>query len=473
MEDKRSDLGFLGVDFQYRLAHHFMDDKKFFRDVSEIVDNNMFTDPNLKKFVGALRDYYRKYEHVPSYELIEIELVSSTKTDQEREFVLSTIDKIKNTTSEGSDGIKDQACKFFKQQNMVVVYNKMGEIIKAGDINRYWELEELIRNAIATGARDEMGIYIKDNLGEVLSDEHRKIIPTGIGMLDKYLEGGIGKGELGLVIGGSGFGKTTLSVAIANYAAYSGYKVVQIFFEDKEIQIQRKHIARMTNIESRNLSKSENIETVKNIISRESVYDKNLILKKFNTGETSPLKIKTYLKRLMNTGFIPDLVVLDYFECLVPSKMIKDQWEGEAHMMRQLESMGADLNVGLWVMTQGSRETMNGDLITLGKGGGSFKKIQISHIVATISRSPDDITNNKATLALLKNRAGQTSPPIEDVEFNNGTCIISTDRCVGYENMDSYKQAELEKDKYLVRDLLKSKKERDARGTVKNDDMPF
>ena len=29
MENKRNDLGYLGIEFQYRLVHHFMDDKKF------------------------------------------------------------------------------------------------------------------------------------------------------------------------------------------------------------------------------------------------------------------------------------------------------------------------------------------------------------------------------------------------------------------------------------------------------------
>src|ERR1035441_8332613 len=207
MENKRGDLGYLGLEFQYRLAHHFMSDKKFFRDVYDIVDNNMFTEVNLKKFVGTLKDYYHKHDFVPSYELLSIELRGTSKNDQDLEFIESTIEKVKNTTTEGSDSIKEKACKFFKQQNLVKVHNKMGELLKFGDIDRYDELEEMIRTALATGARDEIGIHLRDNLGEVLSDDYRSVIPTGIGEIDRYLEGGIGKEELALVIGGSGFGK--------------------------------------------------------------------------------------------------------------------------------------------------------------------------------------------------------------------------------------------------------------------------
>jgi hypothetical protein len=114
---------------------------------------------------------------------------------------------------------------------------------------------------------------------------------------------------------------------------------------------------------------------------------------------------------------------------------------------------------------------MNGDLITLGKAGGSFKKIQISHMVVTISRTPEDITNNIATLALLKNRAGQTSPPIENAYFNNGTCIIHTDNATKYADSNAFKEAELEKGKDMVRDLLASSKSRNKK--TKEEDIPF
>ena len=56
----RGNLGFLGEPFQYRLAHEFMESHTFFEDLSGIVDQNMFTDPNLKVFVGMLKNYYER-----------------------------------------------------------------------------------------------------------------------------------------------------------------------------------------------------------------------------------------------------------------------------------------------------------------------------------------------------------------------------------------------------------------------------
>ena len=134
---KREDLGYLGAEFQYRLAHHFMDDKKFFSDISGMVETNMFTDVNVRRFMGTLKGFFDTNEYVPSYEQVEIELRSATNGEQDIEFVVEIVKKIKNTTCEGSDSIKTKAHKFFKQQNMTKVYNQMGKYISDGDIEKY------------------------------------------------------------------------------------------------------------------------------------------------------------------------------------------------------------------------------------------------------------------------------------------------------------------------------------------------
>lgn len=458
MEVKRGNLGYLGIEFQYRLVHHFMDDKKFFRDIYEIVDNNMFTDANLKRFVASLMEYYGKYDFVPSYDQVEIEMRSNGKgTPQDEEYIVATVEKVRETTCEGSDSIKEKAQKFFRQQNFVKFNNIITELLKAGDIDRFDELEDLWQKALSAGNREEIGISLRDNLGEVLSEDYRSVIPTGISGIDEALEGGIGKGELGVIIGPSSFGKTSLTTAMANYAASQKFKVAQIVFEDKEKQIQRKHIGKITNVEARDLSKPEHLDDVKEIMANCDIFDDYLKIKKFNTGEISPVQIRNYIKRLINTGFKPDLVIVDYFECLVPSKNFKDQWAGEGHIMRQLEAIASDLEIALWVPTQGTKDSLNSEIVTMDKAGGSFKKIQIAHIVISIARAIEDIENNIATIAILKNRSGKSGRVMEGIYFNNGTCRITCENARTMDGMGEYHAEQEKKQKDLTKDLLNKK----------------
>ena len=100
--------------------------------------------------------------------------------------------------------------------------------------------------------------------------------------------------------------------------------------------------------------------------------------------------------------------------------------------MRKLESAANELNIAIWVPIQGNRDSMKTDLVTMDNGGGSIGKIQVAHIIITITRSKEDRDNNLATLRIDKNRAGST----DDFRtvFNNGTCTISTE---GVEDVDN------------------------------------
>ena len=51
----KSTLGYLDMDFQYKLAKCFIEEPHYFSEISTIVDQNAFTDGLLRTFVGTLK----------------------------------------------------------------------------------------------------------------------------------------------------------------------------------------------------------------------------------------------------------------------------------------------------------------------------------------------------------------------------------------------------------------------------------
>ena len=441
----RENLGYLGEEFQYKLVNEFIGNHTFFEDLNGIIDQNMFTDPNLKTIVGVMKNYHEKYETVPDYDNIGIELRELSHSDKERETYLAVLDKIKGTSSSGVEGIRDKAEKFFRQQNIVRTANEILKIAEKGDDDQYDRCVGLLNDAMAAGIHNDFGEGLFDHINETLSDDYRVPIPTGIGKIDETLEGGLGKGELGVIIGPTSFGKTSLTTAMASYAAENGWKVLQIVFEDRIKQIQRKHIGRITGIEARDLSKPDNIELVKEQLEKYEKKDelaKNLRIVKFPSGEKTARQIKRFIQKLTNTGFKPDLVIVDYFECLEheSDKSSTNEYEKEGRTMRQFEAMAGELDIAMWIPSQGTKDSINLELVTMDKIGGSVKKAQIAHVIMSIARTVDDIAENKATIAILKNRAGKSGKVFNNVEFNNGTCRISTDNVDELDSMYEFKK---------------------------------
>ena len=216
---KKTDLGYLGEDFQFRLIHHFISNKSFFKDLSGIIDQNMFTNATLKLFVGLMKEHYKAYDTVLSYETLGILIREKAKTQADLEILEATLQQIKDVSEENGEYIRELGLKFFRQQNIVKTANQILKIAGDGDTSKYESCVELLNDAIHKGIKEDDGVSVCDDLEDILSDDYRTVIPTGIKQIDKILEGGIGKGELGVIIGPTSFGKTSLTTAMASYAA--------------------------------------------------------------------------------------------------------------------------------------------------------------------------------------------------------------------------------------------------------------
>jgi replicative DNA helicase len=441
----KNTLGYLGLDFQYKLAKTFVEDSKFFEDTASIINQNAFTDSLLKTFVGVIKDYYSKQSTVPSYETIGIILREKAKTQLEIEECDALIKKIKFETSlEGYSVVKEDALKFFKQQNLIKVANKILEIASKGDIDKYDECQKLLEEASMAGQDDDFGFNIYEMQEKALANDYTVSIPTGISKLDEVLGGGLDKGKLGLLIAPAGFGKTSFTTAIDAYAAsyrcdvnnHEGFKVLQIYFEDDDVDITRKHFAKETGIEARYMKRleptqREEIASMLNNSPNKEMLKNNLRLKHFKTGTKSASDIGIFIKRLINSGFKPDMVSIDYFECLAAEKggyATDSEWTREGVTMRVLENLAHELNCAIWIPTQGTKDSMNSpEVVRMDQASGSAKKIHVAQLILSIARAIGDIDKSKAVISILKNRSGKSGKIFRNVKFNNGTCEISCD----------------------------------------------
>ena len=447
----KSNLGYLDVSFQYKLAKYFVEEPQFFEDLVFIIDPNAFTDSSLRTFVGLIKDYYLKKGMVPVYDVIETLLRERSKTTIELEEWVALIKKLKTeTTYDGYDDVKDIALKFFKQQNLIKVANKILEIAGKGDVDRYEECQKIFDEASQIGLSDDFGHSVYDLEEKALSNDYTVSIPTGIDKLDEVLGGGLDKGKIGLIIAAAGFGKTTFTTAIDAYAATykcpannnEGYKVLQIYFEDDDVDIARKHFSKITEREARDFKRltdeeKEGVEYLLENFSDKETLTRNLRLKRFKTNTKSASDIEIFLKRLINSGFKPDLVSIDYFECLAPEKggyQTDSEWTREGNTMRKLENIAHEFDIALWVPTQGTKDSMNSpEVVRMDQASGSAKKVHVAQLIISIARAIGDIDKRKAVVSILKNRSGRSGKIFNNVFFDNGTCTIS---CTEVEEYD-------------------------------------
>lgn len=417
-------LGYLGYSFQVKLVKQLVEDHKFSESIISIIDPNYFDNEYMRLVVAGIKDYYEKYETIPSYETIFNIIKSEVRREIARESATELIKEVRESDNRDCLHTQDVAIKFCKQQELKKATQKIQKILDVGDFDRYDECEELVKQAISVGTEKDEGVDIFHAIEDVLADDFRNPIATGLVGIDNLMGGGLSKGELGVILAAFGVGKTTLITRMANTAYLEGKNVVQIFFEDNVKVIQRKHLTCFTGIELSQLGDRK--EEVKEFLPRFQNLGNNLILKKMSSDGTTIPHIKQYLRKLISSGIKPDIVFVDYIDCIQPTKQFKDEYSGEGNVMRQFETMLAELDIAGWTAVQGNRSAIGADLVEANMMGGSIKKGQIGHFILSVAKTLDQKEEGRATLAILKSRFGRDGVVFDDIVFDNGTLTIDT-----------------------------------------------
>lgn len=475
---KRENFGYLGTDFQYKLVNSFILHPNFFEDINILINQNMFTEPHLRTVVGIMKDYYASEGSVPGYDTLTILLRQESRNDDEIELYDNTVTKLRKVSTEGIDYIEELAEAFFKQQEMAKLANEILTAVSKGDSEKYSQIYEQIGKVMAATRHENNVSSPLQSVEEDLSKEHIVTIPTGIKKLDECLGGGLDKGKVGIIIGSMGFGKTSMTTCMAaNAATYcceannnEGFKVLQIVFEDTHRDIHRKYFSKISQVETCKINENEETTAKVREILRNSpeseLINNNIVILRLPSGEKSASDIKEEIKKKINEGFKPDMVIVDYFGCVAPEHGTgrEDITDRESKTMRKFETMAAELDIAFWIPVQGNRDSISAELVTNDKIGGSISKNQIAQVVISITRSVDDIHNQKATLSVLKNRSGSAGVTLNGIVFNNGTCTIESDDVDEFDDALQYNEYAVEAERKKANDFAKQARDEKKKG---------
>jgi replicative DNA helicase len=420
----RNNLGYLGAEYQLRFVAQILTDRKFGNAIIDIVNPNYFEDEYIRIVVGAIKNAKAKDDIIPDVGSLEFRLLEEVKNDIQRRYALTQLRKIKEADLNDTLWVQETAMKFCKQQELMKALAEINKIISKGDIDNYEECESKLRKALEHGDNKDDGVDIFDDIDSVLADDFRKPIRTGIEGLDEIMDGGLSKTELAIILAPFGVGKTTMMTKIANTAMTDGKKVLQIFFEDSVKVIQRKHLSCWSQFDLNSLSmhKEEVKEMVANMM--KSSNGGAIKLKRFSSDGTTIPIIRQYIRKLIATGFRPDMVILDYIDVVEPSRRFDDVNAGEGSVMRQFETMLLELDMAGWTAVQGNRSSIKADVVEADQMGGSIKKAQIGHFVVSIAKTLDQKDKDTATMAILKSRFGKSGMIFNDIVFDNARIQI-------------------------------------------------
>ena len=447
---------YLGSSFQIQLLNQIILDSNFSRSIVDVIEPNYFENKYFKLIIQMIKEYNQKWDSVPTFDTLEQIAKSEFQQENVVKVVIDTIKKIKEAQLSGGEFVQEKALKFCKQQELQKAITKAQKVIDGDEFENYDTLEEMIREALQVGVRDDGMLNVFSNLDDVLNEDFRHPIPMGIPGIDKLLKGGLAKGEIGVVLAPTGVGKSTFLTKIANHGFNLGYNVLQIFFEDNPKVIQRKHFTLWTKVHPDDMSNKKD-EVIKKVRHIENTMENQLILEKLPSDTMTMSQIKNLVRKKIAEGVKIDMILLDYIDCVVPEKNLGDEWKSEGSVMRAFEAMCHELSLAGWTATQGNRSSISSEVVTTDQMGGSIKKAQVGHVIISVAKTLQQKEMKLATIAITKSRIGDDGIIFENCKFDNGMLDIDTESSVTFLGHEEQKE---ENNRQRIKDLLEKRKQK-------------
>lgn len=434
---------YLGPDFQQRLMWQILVEPEFAEKIIQELAIEYFDDPNLKRLFIIILEYFKEFQKVPNLQNKSInQAINKYKSPNnviEEESLFAVIKRIelwnervinKQMLYDG-DVVQKSANMFIKQQE----YRKLGEFIlnktKSGEIKSKFvvtSIEEKFQKITRIGEDVDDCDEVIEGVERALRKEFRETIPTGVGTIDMLTGGGLGKGEIGVILTPSGVGKSTLLTIISNTAYQEEKNVAQIIFEDTKDQIKRKHYTIWSKSALSKLNDDVENERVLKIVNEKikSFEGKGrLIIKRFSQENTTIVDIRNWMLSYQKKfGFKFDLLVLDYLDCLESHKKSVDRNEAELAIIKGFEAIASDFDIPAWTAVQSNRSGFGAEFIEANNTGGSIKRIQKAHFFMSVAKTPAQQEANLANIRIIKARFAKDGQAFEDCIFNNDTLQV-------------------------------------------------
>ena len=391
-------LTHFGHSFQKKIIILLINDKQFMQTINDIIEPDYFDSDADKWLVRNIKEYFRKYKTTPTMETLSIE-IKKINSDLLQQTVIDNLKEsynLRNATD--FEYIKEHALTFCKNQTLKTAIMDSVDLLERQD---YDGIKVRIDEAMKAGTSKDLGHDYVKGLEERMTKTTRKTTATGWDIIDEVMDGGLGAGELGVLVAPAGIGKTWCLQKIVQNAIKVGKKVVHYTLELNQEYVGLRYDTIFSGVPTGDLKfRKEEVEK-----SLQQVKGQ-LLIKYFPTRSATVQTLNAHLKQCEISGFKPNLVVVDYADIMRDVGNSKELRLQLGNIYEDLRGLAGEMEVPIWTASQANRSSLEEDVIGAEKIAESYSKVMTADFVLSISRKIEDKAANTARCHIIKNRFG-------------------------------------------------------------------
>ena len=403
IEEEKKTFGSFGKSFQESLAKLILEDSKFANQIGEVLDMNFFELRYLQDFVRKVYAYREQYKTHPSKDTFESILKNesdnvggSTVRKQVRDFYVRMLSGRCGDVDE--EYIKTNSLDFCRKQKL---QEAMLKSVKLMQDSSFDEISKIINDALKLGLSTDFGYEFIEDFEQRYQLVSRGPITTGWDEIDSILRGGLGSGELGVVIAPTGVGKSMVLTRLGAMAIQSGKTVIHYTLELQDVSVGNRYDSCITGIKLNELynKKEEVFKKICDIPGK-------LLIKEYPTKSATTSTLRNHLEKLQQRDIDIGMVIVDYGDILKPIFHSKEKRDNLETIYEELRAIAQEFECPVWTASQTNRSGINAEVITMESISEAYSKCFVADFIFSVSRTVADKMNNTGRIFIAKNRNG-------------------------------------------------------------------
>jgi len=400
-------FGSYGKSFQEKIVQGLLTDRLWAEQMSEVINVDFFDLKYLKFLADRYFKYHGKYKDFPTLQLLVSIIRDDLKTGNDtvlRDQIIEYLQRIRHNPDMGDlEYVKEKALDFCKKQAFRGALEQAVDLIQT---DKFDSVMDLMRTALSVGTTPSIGHDLFEDMEARFVTVSRHPVPTGMEALDQkgILNGGLGRGEIGVVAAPTGVGKSHMLVNRGAAAVKRGKNVIHYTFELTENGTGLRYDSNLCMIPSNEIT--ERSDEVRDAYAEMEGLGR-LIIKEYPTGAATVQTLRSHIEKLSLKGFIPDLLVIDYADIMRSSRQYDSMRHELKKVYEDLRNLAMEKQIPIWTASQSNRESASSDIVGLENMSESYGKAQVADVVISISRKPTEKASGLGRIFIAKNRAGR------------------------------------------------------------------
>ena len=387
-----------GTSFQSKIIASLMSDVKFIQTISDILEPDMFDSDSDKWLVKNIREYFYEYKKQPTLEVVKFKIDEIDNDVLKSGVVEKLRDVWKNIEATDLEFVQSETLDFCKNQTLK---NAILESVELLENKNYDGIKSIIDDAMKAGTTRDLGHDYVPSLEARLEESARITVKTPWDVINDITDGGLGPGELGVVVAPAGIGKSWTLQALGSEVIKKGKTVVHYSLELNENYVGLRYDSIFSGVTTANIKYHK--EEVQKQISK---LPGKLLIKYFPTKAASVQTLGSHLKQIELSGVDIDMVIVDYADILMPTGNFKEKRHAIGNIYEDLRGLAGELEIPIWTASQANRSALEEDVIGADKVAEDYSKVMTADFVMSMSRKVEDKIANTGRFHVIKNRFG-------------------------------------------------------------------